>query len=454
MNSIEPRDFLTRVYAAGVAAADPERATRQAVMALDDLASPVWLIATGKGAHGMASGAVEALRKRNVWIAGGLVIANKPDDVHDEELWVTALRIPEVLIREPWLLEYMTGDHPIPGPSSFAAADRLGVLAARTTADGDAIVLVSGGTTSLIASPVQGVNANELRHTFFELLASGADITLMNAIRKRLLRFGAGRLAIALNSRRVHCLIASDVIGNDPASIASGPCVPDTSNARDTRERARKAGAWNTLPRTVREHIDAMAEGRAPDVPPPDHVRFASTSVRVILDRTDAERGAASLAQSLGAVVEIVQEPLSGEASTAGRQFASQLLARRGDKRQFIIWSGETTVTVGSAKGVGGRCQEFALACASSLESAGSNARGITVLAAGTDGRDGPTDAAGAIVDANTFAEIRHRGLDPARALSNHDSYHALDSIGALLKTGPTGTNVNDLVIAFVQASA
>ena len=435
MNSIEPREFLTRVYAAGVAAADPMRATRQAVMALDDLASPVWLIATGKGAHAMASGAMEALRERNALVADGLVVANEAAANSTHGL-------------EPWLFESMTGDHPTPGPLSFAAADRLAVLAGRTTKDSDALVLVSGGTTSLIAGPIQGISERDLRQAFEALLASGADIALMNAIRKRLLRFGAGRLAIALKSRRVHCLIASDVIGNDPASIASGPCVPDTTTARDTRERAREAGAWETLPRTVREHIDAMAEGRAPDVPPPDHARFASTSVRVILDRTDAERGAAAIARSLGATVHVRTEPLAGEASTAGREFARELLSRQRGSVECVIWSGEATVTLGASSGLGGRCQEFALACASSLETAGSDARGITVLAAGTDGRDGPTDTAGAIVDAETCSRMRSAGIDPATSLRDHDTYNALNSVKALLKTGPTGTNVNDLVIA------
>jgi hydroxypyruvate reductase len=433
MVSIEPRDFLTRVYHAAVAAADPRRATRQAVAALHDLAAPVWLIAAGKGAHGMASGAMQSLRERNVAVAGGLVVSNAPDESATHGL------------------EAAEGDHPTPGASSLAAADRLSALAASTTGDCDAIVLVSGGATSLIAGPVPGISEEDLHETFTALLASGADIALMNAVRKRLLRFGAGRLAMALNCRRVHCLIASDVLGNDPASIASGPCVPDRRTAQETRTRARKAGVWDALPANVRAHLDAMAEGRAPDVPPHDPPRFASTSVRVILDRTDADRGAARAAADLGATVEVQPEPLSGEAATAGSGFANQLLAREHRSSDCIIWSGETTVTLGHKPGRGGRCQEFALACAMSLDAAGSVARGITVLAAGTDGRDGPTDAAGAIVDSTTPSRIRMNGTDPASALHDHSSYDALQSAEALLKTGPTGTNVNDMVIALTQ---
>jgi glycerate-2-kinase len=141
---------------------------------------------------------------------------------------------------------------------------------------------------------------------------------------------------------------------------------------------------------------------------------------------------------------------LSGEATDAGREFASQLLSRERHLDDCVIWSGETTVSLGPKPGSGGRCQEFALACAMSLEAAGPVARGITVLAAGTDGRDGPTDAAGAIIDATTCEAMRRTGIDPAAALRAHDSYRALGAAGALLKTGPTGTNVNDLVIALL----
>ena len=431
--SIDPREFVTKVYRAGVAAADPRRATRQAVEALPDLASRVGVIAVGKGAHGMASGAVEALRARGVSVAAGLVVANEadPSTTHG--------------------LESLEGDHPTPAGRSFAAAERLATVAARSTPESDAIVLVSGGATSLIAAPIPGITETQLQETFAALLASGADIGLMNAIRKRLLRFAAGRLALALGSRRVHCLIASDVIGNDTSAIASGPCVPDPISSRDARERAIAAGVWHPLPDRVRHVLEAMASGRAPDVPPRGHPRFSSTSSHVILDRTDAERGAAEAARQLGVAVTVNATPLSGDAATAGRQFADDLRRRERTGNECFIWSGEATVALGSGSGRGGRCQEFALACAAALEAAGVDARSITVLAAGTDGRDGPTDAAGAIIDATTCHEMRQRGLDPVHSLHHHDSYSALDSVGALLRTGPTGTNVNDLVIGLIH---
>ena len=426
---LEPREFLTEVFRAGVAAADPRAVTREAVTRLEPLDLPVWIIAIGKGAHGMASGAIEALRERSTPIAGGLVVAHDPDESATHGL------------------EAIEGDHPTPSKQSFAAADRISEIASRTTGDADALVLVSGGATSLIAAPVPPLTEQDLRESFEVLLGSGVDIGLMNAARKRLLRFGAGRLALALGTRRIHCLIASDVVGNDLASIASGPCVPDRTTARETRERLRAAGAWEGLPLSATRLIDDMVEGRAHDVPAADHPRFSTTSASVILDRTHAERGAVEEAMKRGVTVEVRPEPLSGDAATAGRQYVTTLDRR--EKPHCVIWSGETTVTLGGVSGHGGRCQEFALACAIELESA--KAAGITILAAGTDGRDGPTDAAGAIVDSKTCEYIRARGVDPVESLRTHNSYDALNNVKAILKTGPTGTNVNDLVISVLQ---
>lgn len=421
------REQLTSLYRAGVAAADPRSATRRAVARLEDLTPEVWVFAVGKGAHAMATGAVEALEARRVLVGGGFVVSHTDDAGAGHGL------------------EHAMGDHPVPRGGSSGAADRLRDALSRAPARADAVVLVSGGTTSLIAAPVEGITGEGLREAFDVLLASGADIVLMNEVRKRILRFGGGGLARALSSRRVHCLIASDVIGNDPASIGSGPCVPVTTSSGAVRTLAEQRGVWDKLPRTVRARIDAAAADGS------NHDRFATTAVKVILDRTDAERGVAEEARRLGMTPVVRREPLAGEAAPAGETFGRDLVAEPGDR--CVIWSGECTVTIGDASGTGGRCQEFALACALELERAGSAASRIAVLAAGTDGRDGPTDAAGAIVDVDTCTRIRSAGTDPELALRAHDSYHALDAAGSLLRTGPTGTNVNDLVIGLLQPS-
>lgn len=393
---------------------------------------PVWVIAVGKGAHAMASGAVDVLREHRVPIAGGLVVSNAADASATHGL------------------QSADGDHPTPGPRSFGAADQLAELTARTTAEADAIVLVSGGATSLIAAPLPPISEEELSLTFEALLSSGADIGLMNAVRKRLLRFGAGRLALAIGTRRIDCLIASDVVGNDLPSIASGPCVPDRGSAMETQRQLVELDAWSPLPAAVRGYLDAMASGRFPGVPAADHPRFATTHTDIILDRSDAERGAAEFARGAGAKVEVLPVPLTGDAARAAREFVAPLLDRTPKGLHCVITSGETTVTLGANPGRGGRCQEFALAAAIELE----DSTGITVLAAGTDGRDGPTDAAGAIVDAETTQRMREAGIDPVQAIQAHGSYDALHRADALLTTGPTGTNVNDLVIAVMSSRA
>ena len=430
---IDPKQFLVQTFLAGVTAADPRRATRKAVFAIDDLTQSVTVIAAGKGAHLMASGAVEALQAKGVAVRGGIVVAHDASANSTHEL------------------ESVEGDHPVPDARSFAAASRLEQVAGDANALDDAIVLISGGATSLMASPVAGLSPDELQATFKALLSSGADINTMNAIRKRLLRFGAGRLALALGSRRIHCLIASDVVGNDLASIASGPCVADSSTAADARNRAMEAGAWESLPVAARSLIEDMADGRVPDSAPATHPRFASTTVQIILDRHVATAGAAEAAKAAGVAVEVVEEPVNGEASLAGSRIASEIVRRAPETPACVIWSGETTVTIDSPGGKGGRCQELALAAAKTLANAGPVGGRIALLAAGTDGRDGANDSAGATVDSTTWSAIERSGRNPERALRSHNSYDALDSVGALLKTGPTGTNVNDLIICLVN---
>lgn len=430
MSQPDQAERLIAWYSAGVAAADPRRATAAAVSAIEDLARTVWVIALGKGAHAMASGAADACAARGATIAGGLVIAQAPDESASHGLPVAI------------------GDHPVPGPGSLAAAEQLGALAARVTDGDDAIVLVSGGATSLAAGPTDAVAADDLPRLFESLLSSGADIELMNAVRKRALRWGAGRLAVALGARRVHCLIASDVPSNDVAFIASGPCVPDELTAADVLDRLTSAGLADAVPPSLAALLEQQRAGQAPETPKPSHPRFASTSTRIIVDRQAAANGAATAARAAGWRVLVETAPLTGDAAMAGEAIARQALLARGPK--LLAWSGETTVRLGPDAGRGGRCQELALSAARVLHTAGADARGIVVLAAGTDGRDGPTDAAGAVVDAGTWARMDEAGIDPAHALARHDAFTALDAAGALLRTGPTGTNVNDLVLVQV----
>jgi glycerate-2-kinase len=211
-----------------------------------------------------------------------------------------------------------------------------------------------------------------------------------------------------------------------------------------------------SLPYELTAHLRRVADGEEPETPKPGNPAFRTVETQILLDNESAVRAAQSEAIRSGFVVGARPAPLEGEAAAAGRAIASEFLrlasdrsAAVGDRPVVAVWGGETIVTfANTSDGRGGRCQELALACANSLSDAGESADGILVLAAGTDGRDGPTDAAGAVVDAGTWARIRAAGRDPSRDLANHDAHAALKAAGALLVTGATGTNVNDLVIA------
>ena len=436
--SLAPRDLLERLYVAAVAGSMPDLATAAAVRALPPSPSPVRLIALGKAAHAMAGAAVSTLREMGRAVAGGIVVA------------------PEIAPAPHPALVVHAGDHPVPGPRSFAAAALLGkVVGAREPGD-EVLVLLSGGASSLVAAPVDGVEPAELAWLYERLLGSGADIATMNGVRKRFARWSAGRLALALHPAPVHCLVVSDVLGDDLAAIASGPCVPDPLTSVDVVARLCDLGLWAELPESFRHLLAGVATGRLPETPKAGDPAFARVTTEVIVGNAAALRAAAERARTLGVThVRVEPEPLTGEAATCGRRIARALLAdaaHAGDRPSCTIWGGEPTVTLGNAAGDarGGRMQELALAAAQLLHEAGLAAARVTLLAAGTDGRDGPTDAAGAVVDGATWAAIARAGRDPGADLAAHRSHAALDGAGALLRPGLTGTNVMDVVVGVV----
>jgi hydroxypyruvate reductase len=311
-------------------------------------------------------------------------------------------------------------------------------------------VLLSGGTTSLIGAPEPGITAAELASIYSLLLGSGLDITQMNQIRKRFSRWGAGKLARALAPARVRVYIVSDVIGDDLGSIGSGPCAPDPTTATEIRQLLEGAGLWRRIPESARALVLATEAGERAETPKPQDAVFRNVSPEVIASNRLAVEAAAARARELGLAARVADTQMAGEARSAGSRIVAALLeqcrleapARR---PSCVIWGGETTVTLGDGPtGLGGRCQELALAAAGALEGVGD---GVTLLAAGTDGRDGPTDAAGAIVDGRTWRAITRAGRNPERDLAAHDAYHSLNAAGALLRPGLTGTNVMDVVI-------
>lgn len=368
----------------------------------------------------MAEGALDALRGAGRSPAGGLVVG-PPGPAP---------------ARSP--LPFVAGNHPLPDADSAQAADALGELVARIMPGDEVRVLLSGGASSLLGAPVAGISLAALRELFRAIARAGLDIREANAIRRRFLRWGGGRLAAALVHARVQLLAISDVPGDDIATIGSGPCMPDPLTAADIAERLERYGLVRHLPAELRAWLDRAGGGaetpKPAELPAPPH--------RIVLRNADALEAAASEAHRRNYFADRVGT-IEGEAGEIGGRIGARLASAT--PGSCLLWGGESTVTLGANPGHGGRSQELALAAAVAISGTKAN-----LLAAGTDGRDGPTDAAGAIVDGATLERLRAAGVDVPAALARHDVYAPLDAVGALFRPGPTGTNVMDLVIGLV----
>ena len=420
----DQRVLLLELYAAAIDAAQPGPAVT-AALAGAALQPRVHVIAIGKAAAAMAAAASKAVEAAGHELAGGIVVTG---DAAAAPVRAGGLRV-------------VTGDHPAPGVRSLRAAATIADATKAVRAGDSALVLLSGGATSLAAAPVPGVEPGELAALNEALLASGLDIVAMNRVRKRFLRWGAGRLAAALAPADVHCLVASDVTGDDLAAIGSGPCAPDDTTADEVAAMLNAAPIGGRVPSGLLRLLAETSAGRIAETPKRGDAAFARVRSQVIVRNRMALAGAAERAAALGLSAEIVAEPLAGAAAAAGVRLGRALDGL--NPKRCSIRGGETTVALGEAPGTGGRCQELALAAAREM----AGRRHAALLAAGTDGRDGPTDAAGAVVDGGTWARISDAGRNPALDLQRHDAFPSLAAAGALLPRRPTGTNVADIVI-------
>ena len=303
-----------------------------------------------------------------------------------------------------------------------------------------------------MAGPVPGVSYADLTFLFGRLHSAGLDIHDMNIVRKRFLEWGAGRLAAALDHAKCQAFAVSDVPGDSIASIGSGPVSPDDTTITDVREILDRAGLLDSLSASLQANIAGLAAGQLPETPKPGDPVFDRVTVTVVASNNDAVVAAEAYARSRGWTINPGQVLLTGEAGKVGHALGATLVAAAEEPRDtacFFVWGGETVVTFDSPlPALGGRCQELALSAARTLSAA--DGLSVGLLAAGTDGRDGPTDAAGAIVTAGTWSAMQEAGADPAGALSRHTSYQALASAEALFAPGLTGTNVMDIVVGIV----
>lgn len=436
----EPRRVLEALFRTAVASVEPGACTlrylrvRGGELHIDTpqgqwrLALPLGVFGAGKAVAHMAA-AVEQLLPKGA--ATGLVIAT-PE---------TARLLGTIALR--------TGGHPVPNEHGLAATGELMDLA-HQRGPGGTLFLLSGGASSLLVAPrpplhlTHKVRVNEL------LLRSGASIQEVNTVRKHLSRVKGGQLLRVVDGPVV-TLAISDVLGDDPGVIGSAPTYPDPTTYAEAEEVLRRYGLLSEVPSPVRSILIEGKEGRLPETVKPTDPEAARVGYSIVARNCDALQAVCNVARQRGWVAELYPQPLQGESAAAARSFASFLqaaCARRSDGPRVVVAGGETTVTV-RGTGKGGRNQEFALALAQALDGLP-----VCVLSAGTDGIDGPTDAAGAFVDGTTIDRARARGIDPSPFLDNNDSYTFFSQLGDLFCPGPTGTNVMDIVIAILGPQA
>ena len=351
-------------------------------------------------------------------------------------------------------VRFAAAGHPVPDIYSLAAArEILAIL--EGAGKGDLVVaLMSGGGSAMLSAPAEGITMEEKAETSRLLLRAGADIASFNAVRKHLSEVKGGLLARAAQPAATWALLLSDVPGDDPSVIASGPFSPDPTTYADAIGVLERYGIFYAVPSPVRRHLSEGAAGSLPETPKPDDPAFlGTTSALVGTNRTAMEAARRTAREQVTGPTATALLPgfLRGEARECARSFCSGLRkaaeALSPGHAVAVIAGGETTVNV-RGSGKGGRNQEFALAAAMELAGEGE----MAVLAAGTDGIDGPTDAAGAYADGTTVARASSLGLDPGAHLENNDAYPFFEALGDLVVTGPTGTNVADLVIGFAAA--
>ncbi len=355
-----------------------------------------------------------------------------------------------ILASVPGRIRLFEAGHPVPDGNGRRATEEL--LGLVNAADERTLIvtLISGGGSALLVAPQDGISLADKQQTTSLLLHAGADIGELNTVRKHLSRVKGGRLAEAAFPATVVSFILSDVIGDRLDVIASGPTAADPSTFGDALGILERYQLSAEVPPAVVDLLRRGDRGDLPETPKPGS-RFLERVENIIVgSNRQALAAAARSARELGLTVEILSAELTGEAREVGRQLAQKALTsaerKSGNAGLCLLAGGETTVTV-RGKGKGGRNMEMALAFA--IEIAGHP--GITFLSAGTDGTDGPTDAAGAIVDGGTVGRAKEMGLDPRQYLDNNDSYTFFQRCGGLLVTGATGTNVMDLQIVLIE---
>jgi hydroxypyruvate reductase len=432
----DTKDELRAVFDEVIEACDPQRLVADHVR-LDDSAlcvgerrydldayDKIYVVGAGKAAAPMAVGLEDILGNR---IDEGLVVVR--------EGYAQPTRVVEVV----------EASHPTPDARSIEAGQRIARLCRSATADDLVLVLISGGGSALLIQPAAELTLDDVQTTVDALVTSGADIQSVNTVRKHISAVKGGHLAAAIAPATSASLILSDVIGNDISSVASGPTAPDTTTFADALAVFERHDLFERVPGAITDHLRRGRDGEFEETIKPGADAFERAQHLIVGDARTAADAAQQAFERRGCDAATLATELVGEAGEVGRVIAAlgKQAARSGHARPRVwVLAGETTVTV-RGEGLGGRNQELALAAAIDIDSFSD----LYIASFATDGTDGPTDAAGAIVDGRTITAIRDAGLDPRARLDDNDAYPALDAADALVRTGPTRTNLNDLVV-------
>ena len=424
------RQSARAIFEAALAAADVRPLVRHALAAVQPPETGrLIVVGAGKASGAMAAAVEEAWGDR---VTGGLVAV--------KDGYVAPTR----------RIRLVEAGHPVPDERGAAAARRIRALVEAATADDLVMVLLSGGGSALTPAPAPPVTLADKQAVTRLLLAAGANINQLNAVRKHCSLLKGGQLARAAAPARVHALLLSDVIGDPLDVIASGPTAPDESTFAEALGILDRLGVRDRAPRSVIERLESGARGQVPETPKSDDPLFDRVSNVVIGNNQLVVDAAQRKAAELGFAAHVLTRSLEGEAREAAKRFVElgrSIRAGRGPvvAPACLIAGGETTVTV-RGRGTGGRCQEFALAAALEME----GLEGVVILAAGTDGTDGPTTAAGALADSESSRRAREQRDDPVASLTDNDSNRVFAALDDLIVTGPTNTNLLDLYMLLV----
>ncbi len=431
-------DLIDRIYVSALDAVRPETCVARALSrqgsALEcggrtwPIREHVWVVGAGKAAVGMAR-AVEAIC--GDLVAGGLVITK---DGH-------------ATVPLPDRVRVVEASHPLPDGRGVAATAEMLAMLERLGLDDVVVAVISGGGSALLEAPVDGVSLTDLVSTTDLLLRAGAPIEALNAVRRPLSRVKGGGLRRAGGQATTLALVLSDVIGNDPDTIASGPTVVADTPPAAALETLVRYGLLDRVPAPVRSALDQTPAGADTTESEPE-IGLGPTAWVLIGDNDAAVSAALATAESAGRTSEVIWRGRTGEARELAHEWVAACRAA-GDEVDVLLGGGEATVTV-RGDGIGGRNTEFAVAAALAMTDA--DMTGWTIASLATDGQDGPTGVAGGIVDEQTVARAEAEGVDVRAALASNDTLRVLEVAGGVVAPGPTGTNVNDLYIAVRHA--